>query len=128
MNPILYLRSVLYHRLKVLEANYPSICASGRAEVRSEFYSTGIRLFSHGALPRHNFNRPEIGQNARLVSETRLLLPSRTTLSPLLKYSKMAQVIVVGGGLAGLSAAHTVLERGGSVLLLDKQGSVVIIP
>jgi len=34
----------------------------------------------------------------------------------------MAQVIVVGGGLAGLSAAHTVLERGGSVLLLDKQG------
>lgn len=34
----------------------------------------------------------------------------------------MAQVIVVGGGLAGLSAAHTILERGGNVLLLDKQG------
>ncbi|KAH6914229.1 fumarate reductase [Coprinopsis sp. MPI-PUGE-AT-0042] len=33
----------------------------------------------------------------------------------------MAQVIVVGGGLAGLSAAHTLLERGASVLLLDKQ-------
>lgn len=32
----------------------------------------------------------------------------------------MAQVIVVGGGLSGLSAAHTVLERGGRVLLLDK--------
>eukprot|EP01064_Diplonema_japonicum_P003845 TRINITY_DN1252_c2_g3_i1.p2 TRINITY_DN1252_c2_g3~~TRINITY_DN1252_c2_g3_i1.p2 ORF type:complete len:639 (+),score=233.84 TRINITY_DN1252_c2_g3_i1:63-1979(+) len=32
----------------------------------------------------------------------------------------MAQVIVVGGGLAGLSAAHTVLERGGNVLLLEK--------
>jgi len=32
----------------------------------------------------------------------------------------MARVIVVGGGLSGLSAAHTVLERGGSVLLLDK--------
>lgn len=32
----------------------------------------------------------------------------------------MAQVIVVGGGLAGLSAAHTVLERGGKVILLDK--------
>ncbi|KAJ3299468.1 hypothetical protein HK104_008824 [Borealophlyctis nickersoniae] len=29
-------------------------------------------------------------------------------------------VIVVGGGLAGLSAAHTVLERGGNVILLDK--------
>ncbi|KAJ3172299.1 hypothetical protein HK101_011166 [Irineochytrium annulatum] len=29
-------------------------------------------------------------------------------------------VIVIGGGLAGLSAAHTVLERGGNVLLLDK--------
>ena len=33
----------------------------------------------------------------------------------------MARVIVVGGGLAGLSAAHTVLERGGAVLLLDKE-------
>jgi len=32
----------------------------------------------------------------------------------------MVQVIVVGGGLAGLSAAHTVLERGGRVLVLDK--------
>jgi glycine/D-amino acid oxidase-like deaminating enzyme len=36
----------------------------------------------------------------------------------------MAQVIVVGGGLAGLSAAHTILERGGNVLLIDKQGQV----
>jgi hypothetical protein len=34
----------------------------------------------------------------------------------------VAQVIVVGGGLSGLSAAHTVLERGGKVLLLDKNG------
>jgi len=30
------------------------------------------------------------------------------------------QVIVVGGGLSGLSAAHTVLQAGGKVLLLDK--------
>ncbi|RIB30093.1 hypothetical protein C2G38_2133810 [Gigaspora rosea] len=30
------------------------------------------------------------------------------------------QVIVVGGGLSGLSAAHKVLERGGNVLVLDK--------
>lgn len=29
-------------------------------------------------------------------------------------------VIVVGGGLAGLSAAHTVLERGGRVVVIDK--------
>lgn len=32
----------------------------------------------------------------------------------------MAQVIVVGGGLSGLSAAHTVLERGGRVVLIEK--------
>jgi flavocytochrome c len=32
----------------------------------------------------------------------------------------MVQVIVVGGGLAGLSAAHTVIEHGGRVLVLDK--------
>ena len=30
------------------------------------------------------------------------------------------QAIVVGGGLAGMSAASTVLEDGGSVILLDK--------
>ncbi|KAJ3204554.1 hypothetical protein HDU67_009442, partial [Dinochytrium kinnereticum] len=34
--------------------------------------------------------------------------------------SSTSSVIVIGGGLAGLSAAHTVLERGGNVLLLDK--------
>jgi len=32
----------------------------------------------------------------------------------------MSQVIIVGGGLAGLSAAHTVVEHGGHVLVLDK--------
>ncbi|CCE73265.1 Piso0_000295 [Millerozyma farinosa CBS 7064] len=31
-------------------------------------------------------------------------------------------IIVVGGGLAGLSAAHEVYLRGGNVILLDKQG------
>jgi len=30
------------------------------------------------------------------------------------------KVIVIGGGLSGLSSAHTVLEHGGTVLLLDK--------
>lgn len=32
----------------------------------------------------------------------------------------MSKAIVIGGGLAGLSAAHTLLERGANVLLLDK--------
>ena len=32
----------------------------------------------------------------------------------------MSQVIVVGGGLAGMSAAHTVIQNGGRVLVLDK--------
>ncbi len=32
----------------------------------------------------------------------------------------MAKVIVVGGGLSGLSSAHTALEHGAKVLLLDK--------
>ncbi|KEI38313.1 uncharacterized protein L969DRAFT_88755 [Mixia osmundae IAM 14324] len=34
----------------------------------------------------------------------------------------MAKAIVVGGGLSGLSAAHTLYERGANVLLLDKNG------
>ncbi len=40
--------------------------------------------------------------------------PSETKMAP--------HIIVVGGGLSGLSAAHTILERGGSVLVLDKNG------
>ena len=32
----------------------------------------------------------------------------------------MQQVIVVGGGLGGLSAAHTVMESGVKVLVVDK--------
>ena len=34
--------------------------------------------------------------------------------------AQIERVIVVGGGLAGLSACHTVLERGGNVVLIDK--------
>ena len=33
--------------------------------------------------------------------------------------SKPGQAIVVGGGLAGMSAANTVLENGGRVVVLD---------
>jgi succinate dehydrogenase/fumarate reductase flavoprotein subunit len=32
----------------------------------------------------------------------------------------MSQIIVIGGGLSGASAANTILECGGNVLLLDK--------
>jgi len=32
----------------------------------------------------------------------------------------MSNVIIVGGGLAGLSAAHTVIQAGGSVVIIDK--------
>jgi thioredoxin reductase len=30
------------------------------------------------------------------------------------------QTIIIGAGLSGLSAAHTVLERGGKVLVLER--------
>lgn len=30
------------------------------------------------------------------------------------------RVIVVGGGLSGLSCAHTLVEKGANVLMLDK--------
>ncbi|KIY74074.1 fumarate reductase flavo protein subunit [Cylindrobasidium torrendii FP15055 ss-10] len=40
------------------------------------------------------------------------------------KFMSPPRVIVVGGGLAGLSAAHTVLQNGASVLLLDKMKSL----
>ncbi|KAI0239578.1 Osmotic growth protein, partial [Massospora cicadina] len=37
-----------------------------------------------------------------------------------IKMSQTIQIIVVGGGLAGLSAAHTVYEHGGNVCVIDK--------
>eukprot|EP00960_Hanusia_phi_P039611 753953-Hanusia_phi.AAC.11 len=36
--------------------------------------------------------------------------------------SNAVDAIIIGGGLAGLSAALTLLDRGGSVVLLEKQG------
>lgn len=58
------------------------------------------------------------------ISRYPIPLPRNTTLLLFFPIhpTKMAQTIVVGGGLAGLSAAHTLLERGANVLLLDKQG------
>lgn len=32
----------------------------------------------------------------------------------------MSQIIVIGGGLAGCSAAHTIIQAGLSVVLIDK--------
>jgi NADPH-dependent 2,4-dienoyl-CoA reductase/sulfur reductase-like enzyme len=58
------------------------------------------------------------------ISRPVRLNPAPPNSHPSLNPQYMAQVIVVGGGLAGLSAAHTLLERGANVLLLDKQGSV----
>lgn len=40
----------------------------------------------------------------------------------------MSRVIVVGGGLSGLSAAHTLYERGANVLVLDKNVSRLFFP
>lgn len=69
---------------------------------------------------------PSPGDPVRVVEEQRFMhRPHHSLLSspsfPTLVCATMAQVIVVGGGLAGLSAAHTLLERGANVLLLDKQ-------
>merc|ERR1711977_655216 len=36
------------------------------------------------------------------------------------KKAMSTRVIIIGGGLAGLSAAHTVIENGGKVTLVDK--------
>ena len=51
--------------------------------------------------------------------------PGRTVLTPKLfprlrAFPMSTQVIVIGGGLAGMSAAHSVVQAGGRVLMLDK--------
>merc|ERR1719223_1142347 len=47
-------------------------------------------------------------------------MPSEGPVNCCLIYRAMQQVIVVGGGLGGLSAAHTVLEHGIKVVVIDK--------
>jgi glycine/D-amino acid oxidase-like deaminating enzyme len=37
-----------------------------------------------------------------------------------------AKVIIVGGGLSGLSAAHTVLERGGNVVSTPARFNIAV--
>ena len=56
---------------------------------------------------------------ARCVLGDRVKATSLAALADV-EGSKSDQAIVVGGGLAGMSAANTVLENGGSVVLLDK--------
>ena len=74
--------------------------------------------------------RDRIPRDETPISKVHWPAPPRFILHPRphILYTKniMAQVIVVGGGLAGLSAAHTLLERGANVLLLDKQGYVYL--
>merc|ERR1712225_97254 len=48
--------------------------------------------------------------------------PSSSLHSPHTSYKMTPRVIVVGGGLSGLSAAHTIYLAGGNVVVLDKQG------
>ncbi len=49
-----------------------------------------------------------------------LLCLDNTFLKTMARVFPADHVIVVGGGLAGFSAAHTVLEHGGRVILIDK--------
>merc|ERR1712061_888509 len=66
-----------------------------------------------------NMNKTTVASTAGAATKT-------TTLGYTLDTNTMAcvfpanQAIVVGGGLGGMSAANTVLENGGRVVLLDK--------
>lgn len=72
---------------------------------------------------RHCRGRTYLSRDNKAIRSTSLSSPPPSVSFLLLPPTlyPMAQVIVVGGGLAGLSAAHTILERGGNVLVLDKQ-------
>merc|ERR1711964_691524 len=48
--------------------------------------------------------------------------PSSSLHSPHTSYKMTPRVIVVGGELSGLRAAHTIYLAGGNVVVLDKQG------
>lgn len=88
-----------------------------------------------GSVLSGRTRRRQSGRNSHALPRPRDSHPYKTFLSSALtvqlslvvpcihlsQFPTMAQVIVVGGGLAGLSAAHTLLERGANVLLLDKQ-------
>jgi hypothetical protein len=76
--------------------------------------------------PRHRIAFPRPPSFRILVSQHQLFSSHLAPLSlqphPTQYTMSSVKVIVVGGGLSGLSAAHTLLERGCSVLLLDKNG------
>merc|ERR1712093_541574 len=65
-----------------------------------------------------------MGYQRRVHGETHKISPSPSSSlhSPHTSYKMTPRVIVVGGGLSGLSAAHTIYLAGGNVVVLDKQG------
>jgi hypothetical protein len=103
---------------------------AGFYHVKAHLLPISTPLIGSPAFSLHTpFHGPKVPSNRiykRLPISSPTLLhstffPYPITFLPLFCTSNMnSQVIVVGGGLAGLSAAHTLLERGASVLLLDK--------
>merc|ERR1712093_837203 len=65
-----------------------------------------------------------MGYQRRVHGKTHKISPSPSSSlhSPHTSYKMTPRVIVVGGGLSGLSAAHTIYLAGGNVVVLDKQG------
>uniref|UniRef100_A0A7S4L0X3 Cytochrome b5 heme-binding domain-containing protein n=1 Tax=Guillardia theta TaxID=55529 RepID=A0A7S4L0X3_GUITH len=71
-------------------------------------------------LAKHyaSFNSQRFLEHAARYSKEAALMGSEVRAA----VSDAVDAIVIGGGLAGLSAALTLLDRGGSVVVLEKQG------
>ncbi|KFG80521.1 putative fumarate reductase Osm1 [Metarhizium anisopliae] len=73
--------------------------------------------------PSHSLPIPAVYPCSPILrAQTAASFLSLLKYTPAYSYTMAPRVIVVGGGLSGLSAAHTIYLAGGNVVVLDKQG------
>ena len=89
-------------------------------------YIMSLSLSGDLLLPMYISTRKTCNRGERLARQIQPEVFGLTSIRPSPQL-KMSRYIVVGGGLAGLSAAHTILQAGQPVTLLERNLFMVTV-
>ncbi|CAK9050991.1 unnamed protein product, partial [Durusdinium trenchii] len=119
-------------RRELLDLSFTAVRhSSSKGQLPSEAEEKLLRFLVSGAneevllLARHYaLERPEIFCRMALFSSEHLQLVTAPNAAPVEAYGTLtrpADAIILGGGLAGMSAAMALLDRRGAVVMVEKQ-------